>query len=158
MLNTRVYLARLVNDEIRNCFLSSKLKNILMTHSIPDNLYVQADEQMVKTILRNLISNAVKFTRPGGNIFISAEEKDGYIEVMVKDTGKGIPADKLENLFSIDDCNFNTDKLPSERGKGLGLMLCKEFVEMHGGEIRVESIADKGSNFIFSLPMKEAKK
>jgi two-component system, sensor histidine kinase and response regulator len=156
MQNSRIYLARLVNNEINDCYLSARLKNILITNSISDSLRIWADEQMVKTIFRNLISNAVKFTRHGGSIRISAEIKDNFAEVVVKDNGKGIDLQRIETLFSLENSCSNKDNLTSskrERGHGLGLMLCKEFVEKHGGTIRVDSIPEKGSSFIFTLPI-----
>jgi signal transduction histidine kinase len=148
----RVFLAQVVKNEIESCFLSSRLKNILITHSIPDDLAVWADSQMIRTIFRNLISNAVKFTRHGGNISISTKIVDDFVEVTIKDNGKGVPENMIDTLFTLD---FNPGNRTGTRqkGKGLGLMLCREFVELHGGKIWVESIPDKGSSFIFTLPL-----
>ena len=106
---------------------------------------------MVKTILRNLISNAIKYTNINGEIVINASELKQYVEVAVKDNGVGISAENQKKLFKID--NFHsTPGTHDERGTGLGLLLCKEFVELHGGIIRIESEAGKGSKFTFTLP------
>lgn len=149
-----VNLERLVKKEIENCRLSVKLKKITLSQSIDLNLNVMADIQMLKTIIRNLINNAIKFTYSNGNISISARKVESLIEFTIKDDGIGIsPADQQElfrkgSLQSISVTN-------NGKGKGLGLLLCKEFINAHGGEIRVESQPDKGSSFIFTLPIED---
>jgi len=105
---------------------------------------------MISTILRNLISNAIKFTNQGGEIAISAEKTAKEIFISVSDNGMGIAPERLEKLFSIgkSDSTLGTNK---EKGTGLGLILCKEFVESHGGKIWVESKQGKGSTFYVTL-------
>ncbi len=140
-------------------FLSqlAKNKSIKLTNTISLNDHVFADKDMLSTILRNLISNAIKFTPKGGKIIISAETKTRnknlrQIEISVKDTGVGISKEMLAKLFDITE-NTSTKGTENERGTGLGLILCKEFVEKHGGKIWVESEEGKGSEFIFTLPI-----
>lgn len=150
----KVNLARLVGREIENSYLAVKLKNISLTHAIPQKFMVRADLDMFKSIIRNLITNAIKFTNPGGNITINAKELDAFIEVVVKDDGIGISPEHQQELFNKESLESTPGniKIPD---KGLGLLLCKEFVNTHGGTLRVESQPGKGSSFIFSLPKYE---
>ena len=106
---------------------------------------------MLKTILRNLVSNAVKFTNSGGFIKVTALKETGNVKISVSDNGVGIQATRIPQLFEISQI-LTTTGTASEKGSGLGLILCKELVEKHGGKIWVESEYGKGSNFIFTLP------
>jgi PAS domain S-box-containing protein len=115
----------------------------------PRNLY--ADIDMLHTILRNLLSNAIKFTSNGGEINIRAEEDAENIVISVSDNGIGISPDIQKRLFNISEVH-TTKGTAEEKGSGLGLLLCKEFVERHGGKIWIESEVGKGSTFLFSLP------
>lgn len=112
---------------------------------------VFADTHMVDTILRNLISNAIKFTKAGGKISVEANKNGELIEVLIKDNGVGISPEKIKDLFTLGQ-KISTKGTGGEPGTGLGLQLCKELVEKQGGEIHVESIEGKGSIFRFSLP------
>jgi two-component system sensor histidine kinase/response regulator len=114
---------------------------------------VNADRKMIYTVLRNLVSNALKFTQPGGEIRISGKDMGNEFEISVSDSGVGIPANKLDKLFSISE-NISTQGTDNEMGTGLGLLLCKEFVEKNGGKIRVQSAVGKGSEFLFTIPKK----
>jgi len=126
-------------------------KNIVIKRNYSQNTEVFADKQMISTVLRNLISNAIKFTRPGGEISLKVNtEKDEPI-VSVGDTGVGISPERLNKLFRI-EYNESTYGTANEKGTGLGLILCNEFVIKHGGRIWAESEAGKGSAFFFSLP------
>jgi two-component system sensor histidine kinase/response regulator len=111
---------------------------------------------MVNTVLRNLISNAVKFTFPGGKITIQIKQSEKnnlpFVEISIRDTGKGIEEENLCKLFNNRE-HYTTFGTNNEKGSGLGLILCKEFIELMGGEIFVESEVLKGSNFIFTLPV-----
>lgn len=131
---------------------AAKQKNITVKNDVPDGLVTFADRNMVTTIIRNLITNAVKFTHKGGCITVSAAEKDGLIEVCVEDNGIGMEDNVKNELFRIDK-HQTTKGTENEKGTGLGLILCKEFVEKHGGNIWVESTKGKGSKFFFSLPV-----
>jgi len=134
---------------IFNEIAGQKMVTLLM--DLPPQAPVFADKAMIGTILRNLISNAIKFTKPGGEILISVTECQTEIIVSVKDNGVGIPRNIISKLFRIDE-NYTTSGTNNERGTGLGLILCKEFIEKHGGNIWVESVEGKGSMFSFSLP------
>jgi signal transduction histidine kinase len=117
----------------------------------PDNINVFADINMIKTIVRNLVSNALKFTNNGGTITIKAEKNSEHIVVSVSDNGIGISSEDLPKLFDISQV-LSTKGTEDEAGTGLGLLICKEFVEKHKGTIMVESSMGKGSTFKFSLP------
>ncbi|MGL5016065.1 MAG: hybrid sensor histidine kinase/response regulator [Bacteroidales bacterium] len=117
---------------------------------IDPNLTVLGDEEMLKTIVRNIISNAIKFSFPEGVIELNVSEEGGVVTVSVSDQGKGIPADKQSELLN-DSTHFTTFGTGQEKGSGLGLLLCKEFVNNHGGKLWFESQEDKGTTFFFTL-------
>ena len=129
---------------------SANKKEIEINYDIPEDLKVYADENMLSSILRNLASNAVKFTPKGGKVTISAKSLDNTVECSVSDTGIGMSKEMVENIFKldIDTSRKGTDNEPST---GLGLILCKEFVGKHGGKLWVESEEGKGSTFYFTL-------
>ena len=126
-------------------------KNIQLLSSIPDNLVIKADSNMIRTVLRNLISNALKFTHKGGKIEVNTLVDDNQVEISVSDNGIGMTKSTIDKLFRI-DANLSTNGTEDEKGTGLGLFLCKEFIEKHGGKIWVESESGKGSIFKFILP------
>ena len=125
-------------------------KGINYLNQILKNTIVFADENMVNTILRNLVSNAIKFTNPGGIVNISSSEGQDKITVIVSDTGKGMTKNELDQLFKI-NVHFTTIGTNNEVGAGVGLILCKELIEKNGGEIWAESEPGKGSKFYFTL-------
>ncbi len=126
-------------------------KEIVIKCELPPKVPVFADQSMINTVLRNLISNAIKFTNPGGKILVTVIQEKNKLTVSIKDNGIGIPNDSIYKLFRIDE-NYSTRGTANETGTGLGLILCKEFIEKHGGEIWVESEVGKGSVFCFTLP------
>jgi signal transduction histidine kinase len=130
----------------------AKQKAITIKKMLPNNANVFADKAMIITIFRNLISNALKFTKPSGEIIVSAKKKQNELIFSVADTGIGIPQNSIERLFRIDQ-SFSTNGTNNEKGTGLGLILCKEYIEKHGGKIWVESEEGKGTTFSFTLPM-----
>jgi len=139
----------LLNQSIKN-------KSIKFTNKIPLDIFVNADKDMLATIIRNLLSNAIKYTNRFGEITIKTislpdENQNQFVGISVSDTGVGIPKDMQHSLFDITD-NTSTLGTENEKGTGLGLILCKEFVEKHGGKIWVESEVGKGSSFLFTIP------
>jgi ligand-binding sensor domain-containing protein/signal transduction histidine kinase len=127
-------------------------KNIEFINLLPDDLTIFADKNMIKTILRNLISNAIKFTHINGKVEIAASIDNKQVEISVSDSGIGMTKETMAKLFRIDS-NLSTHGTENEKGTGLGLILCKEFVEKHRGKIWVESEPGKGSIFRFTLPI-----
>ena len=125
-------------------------KEINLAATFEGGIYVQADANMLKTVLRNLISNGIKFTQADGTIFVHAGEKEDFVQIIVEDTGSGISGDTIPQLFDITS-TLHTQSA-EKGGHGLGLILCKEFVEKMGGNIAAESIEGKGSKFIFTIP------
>ena len=128
-------------------------KSITITKKLPQSVIVFADKEMIGSILRNLISNAIKLTNPGGSIVVSAEQLEQDLKVSVSDNGVGIQTDVLSKLFRLDE-SYSNKGTQNEMGTGLGLILCKEFIERHGGKIWVESKVGKGSKFSFMIPKK----
>ncbi len=130
-------------------------KQISLSNSIPQHTMASADVNMLDTVLRNLLSNALKFTPTGGTVDVSARYAQQYVEVSVSDTGLGIAEEHLPKLFRI-DARYKRLGTAREKGAGLGLILCQEFVEKNGGKIWVESEVGKGTTFTFSLPKMSA--
>ncbi|MFA9390520.1 MAG: two-component regulator propeller domain-containing protein [Prolixibacteraceae bacterium] len=129
-------------------------KNIKIEVFAKDEIEICADENMFSTVFRNLVANAIKFTHENGKISIDIKKKNNYCEIAVKDNGVGIPPENLQKLFKIAS-NHSTLGTNGEKGTGLGLVLCKEFIDRHNGQIWVESTVGEGSRFVFTLPLKE---
>jgi len=129
-----------------------KLKMLEFKYNIPSHFEVFADTNMLTTILRNLISNAKKYSHTGGVIALNAENKDNFVEMSVSDTGIGMSEEIRKKIFLVNG-QVSTKGTANEVGSGLGLILCKDFVEMHNGTIWVESEEGIGSKFIFRLPL-----
>lgn len=149
----KLNLKNLVNVNLELLQPSASNKEIVIKSEVEDS-FVMADEDMLNTIIRNLITNAIKFTPKGGMITIASKEVGKYAEVSVSDTGIGMNGDTVANLFKLDSTH-STLGTNNEAGTGLGLILCKEFVEKQGGKIWVESTLNVGSKFIFYLPLAE---
>lgn len=128
-------------------------KGIAIESSVSDDLIFNVDENMFKLLIRNLVGNAVKFSHSGSNIEVFVESSDSNIRISVKDNGIGISSENIEKLFSI-RTGYVVRGTANEKGTGLGLILCREFVEKHGGRIWCESKLGEGSTFIFELPLK----
>ncbi len=131
-------------------------KNIRLSSLIAKDTMVYADANMIRMVIRNLLSNAIKFTPEGGEVTISSRQTDGYEEVTVSDTGIGMSEEDIGKLFRI-DVHHSSPGTADEQGTGLGLILCKEFVEKNGGKIWVKSEVGKWSEFKFSAPKKEVR-
>jgi signal transduction histidine kinase/Flp pilus assembly protein TadD len=130
---------------------SAKNKNIDLKIDCDDNLTLFADQQMLTTIFRNLISNAIKFTYPGGTVTIKVTEEPTGVNISVMDTGVGMNEETIRKLFKLNEITTHNGT-EGEKGTGLGLILCKEFIQLHKGRIWIESEPGKGSKFIFTLP------
>ncbi len=128
-------------------------KNVTLINQIESKIYVFADEIMVQIVLQNLLTNAIKFCRSGDTITLSCLLKDNFAIVCVADTGRGISQENLTKLFDVN--SFSTRGTANEKGTGLGLMLCKDFIEKNSGKIWVDSTVNQGSTFCFSLMLHE---
>ena len=144
-------LHEIVNKIVRRSAHSVKEKNISLSNNVDEAVLVYADVDMLRSIIQNLIVNAIKFTQNEGQVIVSSKSKNGFIEVSIKDTGIGIESEKSSDLFDFIRL-LSTNGTTGEKGTGLGLPLCKEFVEKNGGKIKVESELGKGSIFTFTLP------
>jgi signal transduction histidine kinase/ligand-binding sensor domain-containing protein len=147
-----INLSGLLNEELGMLNDMAARKSIELKSSISDKLLIQADKNMIKTILRNLISNAIKFTHKNGIVEVNAIISDRNAEISVSDNGIGMTKETMARIFRI-DASPSTRGTENEKGTGLGLFLCKEFIEKHGGKIFVESESGKGSIFRFTLPL-----
>ncbi len=141
----------IVSQSIEPLSNLAKGKNITLIKEVPDDLILFADKNTTMTTIRNLVSNALKFTQEGGEVRISAFEVTDFIEIHIQDTGVGIPKEKLEKLFNISETK-STYGTSGEKGLGLGLQLVYEFVGLNNGNVNVESQLGKGTTFIVRLP------
>lgn len=130
-------------------------KKITLSSSIPKDTKVFSNKNMVSTIIRNILSNAIKFTPEQGTVTVSSKELEDFIEIKINDTGVGIDEENLSKLFKIEE-RYKTPGTNNEKGTGLGLLVCKEFVEKNGGEIKVESELGKGTSIYFTIPKQPA--
>ncbi|MDQ8205957.1 PAS domain-containing sensor histidine kinase [Coraliomargarita sp. SDUM461003] len=146
-------LNNLITENTRLFDVIAAQKSITIVQDLPAPLQAFADPQMIRTVLRNLVSNAIKFSHPRGQITVNAHQDAAEIVISVRDNGVGISSNRLQKLFRIDE-NDSTLGTKQETGTGLGLILCKEFIEQHQGRIWIESQKGSGSTFYFSLPIK----
>ena len=147
-----VKLLQVVNESLVTILELSQKKNITINCAVPGNVEIFADNNILQTVIRNLVSNAVKFTPRGGMITIEGTRMyDDSVEVTISDTGIGISPSILEDLFRL-DVQTNRKGTENEPSTGLGLIICKDFIEMHGGKITVESEVEIGSKFLFTIP------
>ena len=149
---TTFNLTSLIQVNINLHKVPAEAKGVILKSGLKDDIQAYGDREMINTVLRNLINNAVKFTDKG-SVGIFVKKRDEYIEVQVKDEGVGISPENLQKLFHI-DLKFKSKGTKGETGTGLGLILCKEFVEKNGGKIRAESKEGTGSAFFFTIPIK----
>jgi len=144
-------LCSLIDENINLLFNHAARKKIKLVNHVSSPTKVRADINMIRTVIRNLISNAIKYTRENGSITATEVSQNEFIEVAIADTGVGIKPENQEKLFRI-DINYSTRGTADEGGTGLGLILCREFITKNGGKIWVESEFGKGSIFKFTLP------
>ena len=144
-------LSEMVSQSIDTVYQRALQKRITIDNEIVGTQKVLADEKMIGTVLRNLLSNAIKFTRKDGKVIIKTERtNNGTVEISVEDNGVGIAEKNVKRLFKIEE-KVSSQGTDGEASTGLGLLLCKEFIEMNGGKILVESKEGKGSKFSFTL-------
>ena len=147
-----INIFQIVNENIGLLNASAKKKNISLISELEETTKAYADKQMVYAVIRNLINNALKFTKSGGEVKASSVNNDKYVEISVSDTGLGIREEDMEKLFRIDKFHSTTGT-SGETGTGLGLIICSEFIKKNGGKMNVTSELGKGSTFTFTLPL-----
>jgi PAS domain S-box-containing protein len=147
----KLNLCEVVNKIVGISNQTAMKKGISISNNVESATFIYADANMVHSIIQNLITNAIKFTQAEGQIIVSSSDKKDFAEVSIQDTGIGIEPEKSSKLFNFITL-FTTKGTAGEEGTGLGLPLCKEFVEKQGGKIWVESELGKGSKFTFTLP------
>ncbi len=148
----KIELVNQVSNVVSLLEIQAVNKEIKIVNHVKLNVFVRADENMLDTILRNLISNAIKFTHQLGEVQIDSQVKDDFVEITVKDNGIGLSETDIKDLFNINVKNSNLGTA-NEQGSGLGLILCHDFVKKNGGNIWAESVLGKGSSFKFTLPI-----
>lgn len=147
-----IYLQKLIGQNMTLLKPHADQKQITISNAVSAEALAYGDYNMIDAVVRNLLSNAIKFTYPGGRITFSAQRDEPWITVAVTDTGIGIEAENIPKLFRAGSM-YKRKGTAREQGTGLGLILCKEFIEKHNGQIWIESEAGKGSTFEFTLPM-----
>lgn len=154
LVKEKVDISKISHETVSLVTPAAKNKEIQIVNDIPDDTFAYADKNMVSTVLLNLVSNAIKFTPVNGKVELHTLHKNHHVEIKVADSGIGISKENQDKLFRLDH-KFQREGTSKEKGTGLGLILCKEFVEKNNGEIWVESTEGKGSDFNFSLPIPE---
>jgi len=143
----------IIENDFQILNASAQEKKIKLVNQVPDDIICKVDNAMIDTVVRNLLGNAIKYTHENGLITVSYKKNNHFVEISICDTGIGMSQQVIEKLFRIDEKNVSMRGTNGEKGTGLGLILCKEFVEKHGGKIWVESEKEKGSTFYFSVPL-----
>ncbi len=146
--NVKVYDE--LKDIMETLSLNASQKEINLVNEVEKEIIINADKNMLQLVLRNLISNSIKFSNKGGIVKVTSSQGNGYMEFNVSDNGVGIPKDDLDKIFRI-DVHYSTQGTSQEKGTGLGLILCKEIIEKHGGEIKIKSEKGKGTDVSFTL-------
>jgi two-component system sensor histidine kinase/response regulator len=144
-------ISLLIEETFHLLHLQAEAKKIHTSFRSDNNVFISADRDMISLVLRNLVSNAIKFTPESGSVSIGVHTLENYVEIYVKDTGLGIDEEALEKLNQNN--YYSTKGTASESGTGLGLMLCKEFLIKNGGQLFIESKPGNGSTFSFTLPL-----
>ncbi len=144
-------LATIANWNIKVLELNAWQKKIIIKNLVGENICAYADDNMINTVIRNLLTNALKYSNSGNTVEIKAENDGKFVRVSVMDSGIGIPDNVLPNLFRIDS-RYREPGTSGEKGTGLGLILCREFIERNGGNIWVESKPGEGTKVSFTIP------
>jgi len=152
IVSERVDIAKISDEIIALLQPIASSKNISLKSEIPQDTLVYADKNMVSTVLLNLITNAIKFTPQFGNVNIRSTLDNKQLEIEVADSGVGISPENIDKLFRLDQ-KVQTVGTAKEKGTGLGLIICKEFIEKNNGKLWAKSIVGKGSQFYFTLPV-----
>ena len=147
----RLYLVGAVNQSLELLKANATQKNIVLENKVPFDIYLKADAIMLRSILQNLVINAIKFSSQGGLVTVVAQRIDKMVEICIIDSGIGMEANIRENLFSK-STTATVAGTNNEKGSGLGLILVKDFVTQHGGNLRVESEIRKGTCIFFTIP------
>lgn len=150
----KVHLAEIANTVLEHMETSATDKNINIENHIGDDIFIYVDPDMLKTILRNLVNNAIKFSHTDGSVQINAQEKEDKVSVSVSDNGVGMSDEAVEKIFNK-DVHYTTPGTKGEKGSGLGLDLCVDFVEKHNGSIHANSQPGEGTTITFTLPQKQ---
>jgi signal transduction histidine kinase len=148
----RCNLFSITREIIKITEYQAAAKSIIVNHDIPADLYILADANLISAVIRNLLSNAIKYTLPNGSVQLVATRTGLMAEIAIIDTGVGIPEQQLDNLFHIEG-KYTTSGTVNEKGTGLGLILCKDFIEKLGGKLHIASAPGKGSTFYFTVPL-----
>ncbi|MGC9342308.1 MAG: sensor histidine kinase, partial [Bacteroidales bacterium] len=146
-----LHVKGLISEAVELYQSSAELKKIELIDETREDILIFADKNMIHTVIRNLLNNAIKFTPENGKVYLGASVKNNKAQLWVKDTGVGIKDKHKEKVFEIANGNGNGTK--GETGKGLGLFFCKEFVEINHGEIFMDSKINKGTTITFTLPL-----
>jgi signal transduction histidine kinase len=149
---TKFSIGKLCGKTANNLQTVAKQKDITIESNADDKLMVLADENMIISVLHNLINNAIKYSYHGTKIRIESVQLEGFAQISVIDSGIGLSAESRAKLFKYDQ-HFMNKGTAGETGTGLGLILCKDFVDKNGGTIKVESTPKEGSTFVFTLPL-----
>jgi signal transduction histidine kinase len=148
-----IFLKYIIDDCVELYTSTSENKKISVINQVSDKIEAYIDGNSIKTILRNLLNNALKYTPEGGLITFSSTHKQNFIEITVQDTGVGLKPEMLKKIFSMGE-NTSTPGTKMEKGTGIGLVLCKELLDKNGGTLQIESEFGKGSTFTLRLPHK----
>jgi signal transduction histidine kinase len=153
-----ISLQEVFTENIKLFTPTAESKGIKLYSQVPEKLFAYADKKMLKTVIRNLTSNALKFTPSGGEVVISgqpfkgkSDEKQQWIELSLRDTGVGISSQNLTKIFKIDS-PFTTLGTAEEKGTGLGLIICQEMVDKNGGQMSIDSELHLGTTVRFTVP------
>jgi signal transduction histidine kinase len=147
-------LTRLIEVNMNLHQLPAEKKGIILHSKIEEEIYAYGDREMMNTVIRNLVNNAIKFSHEGGKVEVAITSGENMLEVRVSDEGIGISEENAAKLFRIDQ-KYKTEGTAGETGTGLGLLLCRDFVEKNGGRIWCETREGSGSSFFFTVPAHE---
>ena len=148
----KVNLLDLANENMSIFQVMAEKKGVKLESKINNKLHAYIDKNMISTVIRNLLSNSIKFTNINDSVFLEAKANNDFIEIRVADTGIGISESNIDKIFNIDS-NISTQGTAEESGTGLGLIISHEFVEKNGGTIIVKSEEGKGTEFMFTVPV-----